>query len=141
MASAAKRNEALVRQLGVDQFVAYDEADAGEIFADQADTVIDATKGGRAGKAGMEIMKAGGNFVALNDLPTEQIKQGNYFSFGPSKEYSDAEALTALADFSQQLHLTIAEVLPFDLASVIEGHERLEGHPAAGKIIVKKAAE
>ncbi|MGO2637438.1 MAG: zinc-binding dehydrogenase, partial [Enterococcus viikkiensis] len=141
LASAAKRNEALVRQLGVDQFVAYDEADAGKIFADQADTVIDATKGGRAGKAGMEIMKAGGNFVALNDLPTEQIKQGNYFSFGPSKEYSDAEALTALADFSQQLHLTIAEVLPFDLASVIEGHERLEGHPAAGKIIVKKAAE
>ncbi|MGM0172849.1 NADP-dependent oxidoreductase [Enterococcus sp. DIV0800] len=141
LASAAKRNEAPVRQLGVDQFVAYDEADAGKMFADQADTVIDATKGGRAGEAGMQIMKAGGNFVALNDLPAVRSKQGNYFSFGPSKDYSDAEALTALADFSDQLHLTIAEILPFELASVINAHERLEGHPAAGKIIVKKAAE
>ena len=121
--------------------MAYDEADAGKMFADQADTVIDATKGGRAGETGMQIMKTGGNFVALNDLPAERSKQGNYFSFGPSKDYSDAEALTALADFSDQLHLTIAEVLPFELASVVNAHERLEGHPAAGKIIVKKAAE
>lgn len=141
LASAAKRNEVLVRQLGADQFAAYDEADVGEVFADQADTVIDATKGGRAGEAGMQTMKEGGNFVALNDLPTEQKKAGNYLSFGPSKDYSDFEALTALTRLSDQIQLKIAQVLPFELASVIEGHELLEGHPAAGKIIIKKAAE
>ncbi|MBO0451731.1 NADP-dependent oxidoreductase [Candidatus Enterococcus murrayae] len=138
LASASKRNETLVRQLGADQFVAYDEEDAGKIFADQADSVIDATKGGRAGEAGMEIMKAGGNFVALNDLPSEQKKPGNYLSFGPSKDYSDFDALTALTELADTIHLTIAEVLPFTLASVIAGHEKLEGHPAAGKIIIKK---
>lgn len=138
LASAAKRNESWVSQLGVDQFVAYDEADAGKIFADQADTVIDATKGGRAGEAGMQIMKTGGNFVALNELPKEQKKTGNYFSFGPAKEYSDFEALTALTKLADKLQLKIAEVLPFTLASVIEAHEKLEGHPAAGKIIIKK---
>ena len=53
-----------MRQLGADQFVAYDEEDAGVIFENQADTVIDATKGGRAGESGMQIMKEGGNFVA-----------------------------------------------------------------------------
>lgn len=138
LASASKRNEELVRQLGADQFAAYDVEDAGSFFADQADTVIDATKGGRAGEAGMQIMKAGGNFVALNDLPSEQKKTGNYLSFGPSKDYSDFEALTALTGLADKLQLTIAEVLPFTLASVIAGHGKLEGHPSAGKIIIKK---
>ena len=139
LASASKRNEALVRQIGADQFAAYDEEDTGAIFADQADTVIDATKGGRAGEAGMQIMKTGGNFVALNDLPSEQKKTGNYLSFGPSKDYSDVEALTALTDLADKIQLTVAEVLPFTLESVVAGHETLEGHPLAGKIIIKKA--
>lgn len=138
LASASKKNEQLVLKLGADEFAAYDEADDGELFADQADTVIDATKGGRNGESGMRIMKAGGNFVALNDLPKEQKKDGNYFSFGPSKDYSDLEALTTLTELADEIQLTIAEVLPFSLESVISGHERLEGHPSAGKIIIKK---
>lgn len=138
LASASKRNEALVRSLGADDFVAYDDTDAGEVFADRADTVIDATKGGRAGEAGMKIMKAGGNFVALNELPSEQKKMGNYLSFGPSKEYSDHEALTAFTELADKVQLKIAEVLPFTLASVVSAHEKLEGHPSAGKIIIKK---
>ena len=138
LASASKRNESLVRQLGADQFVAYDEEDAGVIFENQADTVIDATKGGRAGESGMQIMKEGGNFVALNVLPEEQKKSGHYLSYSPSKDYSDFEALTALTELADNLQLTIAEVLPFTLSSVIQGHEALEGHPSAGKIIIKR---
>ncbi|REC32895.1 alcohol dehydrogenase [Enterococcus pseudoavium] len=138
LASASKRNEALVRSLGADQFAAYDEVDVGAKFADQADTVIDATKGGQAGEAGLQIMKEGGNFVALNDLPREQKKNGNYLSFAPSKDYSDYEALTVLTELADKLHLTIAEVLPFTLASVVAAHEKLEGHPAAGKLIIKQ---
>lgn len=139
LASASKRNEGLVRQLGADEFVAYDEADAGAAFADQADTVIDATKGGRAGEAGMEILKTGGNFVALNDLPSEQKKNGNYLSFGPSKTYSDFEALTAFTELADKIQVNVADVLPFALTSVVSAHEKLEGHPSAGKIIIKKA--
>jgi NADPH:quinone reductase-like Zn-dependent oxidoreductase len=138
LTSASKQNEALVRQLGADQFAAYDEVDAGEVFADMADTVIDATKGGRASEAGMKIMKAGGNFVALNELPKEQKKAGNYVAFGPSKDYSDAEALTALTELSDEIHVPIAEVRQFNLANVIAAHETVEGHPAAGKIIIKR---
>ncbi|WP_314577402.1 NADP-dependent oxidoreductase [Enterococcus gilvus] len=138
LTSASKQNEALVRQLGADQFAAYDEVDAGEVFADMADTVIDATKGGRASEAGMKIMKAGGNFVGLNELPKEQKKAGNYVAFGPSKDYSDAEALTALTELSDEIHVPIAEVRQFDLANVIAAHETVEGHPAAGKIIIKR---
>lgn len=138
LTSASKKNEQLVRDLGADHFVAYDVEDAGRRFANQADTVIDATKGGRAGEAGMTIMKTGGNFVALNDLPSDQKKKGTYFSFGPSKEYSDIEALTALTEAFDTIRVPIAEVLPFDLASVISSHEKLEGHPSAGKTIIKK---
>ena len=138
LTSASKRNEAMVRSLGADDFAAYDDTDAGEVFADRADTVIDATKGGRAGEAGMKIMKTDGNFVALNELPSEQKKIGNYLAFGPSKEYSDHEALTVFTELSDKIQLKITEVLPFALASVVSAHEKLEGHPSAGKIIIKK---
>lgn len=136
LASASKRNEEWVRQLGADEFAAYDETDAGKLFANQADTVIDATKGGRASETGMTIMKAGGNFVTLNELPSEQKKVGNYWSFAPSKKYSDFEALTALT--TNDIQLKIAEVLPFTLASVIKAHEQVEGHPVVGKFILQK---
>lgn len=142
LASASKRNEELLRKLGVDAFVAYDQEDPGEVFKNQADVVIDATKGARGIDAGVKIMKENGTFVALNTLPSEEqrIKKGDYLHFGPSKDYSDQEAFDALLTMFEKdaLAIEIAEILPFELASVITAHERLEGHPPAGKIIIAR---
>lgn len=142
LTSASKHNEGHVRQWQVDGFAAYDQEDPGTIFENQADVVIDATKGSRGIEAGVRIMKENGTYVALNTLPTEEqrVKKGKYLHFGPSKEYSDQEAFTALlaAYEKGQLEIEIAEVLPFELASVILAHEKMEGHPPAGKIILAK---
>lgn len=140
IATASRRNEELVRSLGVDQFSAYDEEKPEEQFADQADTVIDATKGSRSGESGMAILKAGGNYVALNDLPERQTKTGNYLHFGPSRAYQDLEAFEALIQLytAGKLTIHIAESLPFEINSVIEAHEKIEGHPSAGKIVIEQ---
>lgn len=140
LASASSRNQEYLAALHVDQFTAYDKEDPAKVFADQADIVIDATKGGGGNQAGMAIMKEHGIFVALNQLPPlkERVKSGQYLSYSPKKEFSDAQALTALTALynSNGLKINIAETLPFSIDSIITGHDKMEGHPPAGKIII-----
>ncbi|EPI00177.1 GroES-like protein [Enterococcus faecalis 13-SD-W-01] len=143
LASASKRNEEKVKELGVSAFAAYDEVDPGEIFEDKATIVIDATKGSRKGKEGIQIMKENGKYIALNDLPDEGLraeKSGYYASFTPKKEYEDKEAFEGLIKSYEagKLKIAIAEILPFKLESVIEAHKQLEGHPSAGKIVIER---
>jgi NADPH:quinone reductase-like Zn-dependent oxidoreductase len=143
LASASKKNEEKVKELGVDGFVAYDEEDPGEIFEDKATIVIDATKGSRKGKEGVQIMEENGKYIALNDLPDEGLRQeksGYYASFTPKKEYEDKEAFEGLIHSFEKgkLKIAIAEVLPFKLESVVEAHKQLEGHPSAGKIVIER---
>ncbi|MGG5314792.1 NADP-dependent oxidoreductase [Enterococcus sp. AZ072] len=139
-ATASKKNEEMVRTFGADEFAAYDQEDVGELFKNQADTVIDATKGSRTAESGLKAMKPAGNYVVLNDLPQDQSKPGNYLHFAPSKDYSDLEALEAFNHLYEEadLQITIAKKYPFTLESVIEAHEALEGHPTAGKFIVER---
>ncbi|MGM0125433.1 hypothetical protein IGI37_002832 [Enterococcus sp. AZ194] len=142
LASASSRNAEFVKSLGVDAFVAYDKEDAGKVFSNRADIVIDATKGSRTAKNGMEIMKEMGTYVALNSLPEEdkRTKQGTYIYFQPKKEYADREAFKGLLSAYEtgQLNIKVAEVLPFTLASVVRAHQEIEGHPTAGKLIIQK---
>ena len=138
LASASMRNKELVLKLGADAFGAYDQEDIGKLFADRADTVIDATRGGHGNQSGMYAMKKGGNFIALNELPEEKTKEGQYIAYSPSKEYSDQEALLSFTQIADQIQIAIAEVLPFKLSSVIKGHNNLAEHGTVGQIIIKK---
>lgn len=141
LASASKKNEEMVRNLGVTHFSAYDQEDPGEIFENQADIVIDATKGSVAGKTGIQIMKEEGRYVALNELPALELRQkkmGFYETFVPRKEYSDQEALLGLLDAYQKgnYRIFISQELPATLENVIWAHQQIEGHPSAGKIVL-----
>ncbi|MFV0560230.1 MAG: NADP-dependent oxidoreductase [Enterococcus sp.] len=142
LATASSKNKSYVESLGVDSFSAYDKEDSGKIFSDQADIVIDATKGSRGITSGVKSMKNGGTYVALNDLPSkeQQVKEGKYLHFAPSKEYADREALDFLIQsyLKGNFRIHIATHLPFDLSGIIKGHELLEGHPPAGKIVLEK---
>lgn len=141
-ASASSRNEAWVRSLGADDFIAYDKEINEYSFNGAADIVIDASKGSSAYKFGYQAVKPDGAYVVLNDLPPEEYRKAGveYFHYGPKKEYQDAEAFDRLvkAYKADALNIQIADVFPFNLSSVIKAHELLEGHPPAGKIILKK---
>lgn len=144
LASASKKNEEKVRELGVAEFAAYDQEDAGERFANQADIVIDATKGSKRGTSGIEIMKPGGRYVALTQLPDLDLrekKSGFYESFVPRKEYQDQEAFSYLLRAYEEGTFTvpISQLLPATLENVIHAHQLVEGHPPAGKIVLTLA--
>lgn len=141
LASASKKNEEKVRKLGVSEFAAYDETDPAEKFENQADVVIDATKGSIQGETGIRIMKEGGRYIALNELPDlalRQKKEGFYESYVPRKEYQDKEAFSGLLHAYEKglFTIPIAEELPATLDHVIWAHQQLEGHPPAGKIVL-----
>jgi NADPH:quinone reductase-like Zn-dependent oxidoreductase len=141
LASASKKNEEMVRKLGVTNFSAYDQEDPGEKFKNLADIVIDATKGSIKGETGIQIMKEEGHYVALNELPSFELRQkkiGFYENFVPRKEYSDQEALTYLLDAYQKGHyqIFVAQELPATLENLIWAHQQIEGHPSAGKIVL-----
>ena len=140
-ASASKKNEEKIRQLGVSDFSAYDQEDPGIKFQNQADTVIDATKGSVKGESGIQIMKEGGRYIALNDLPSLELRQkktGFYEPFIPRKEYQDQEAFTHLFNAYQNgdFHIFVGKELPATLENVIWAHQQVEGHSTTGKIIL-----
>lgn len=141
LTSASSKNEEKVKKLGASAFAAYDKTNPGLQFADQADLVIDATKGSIKGETGIQIMKPGGRYVALNDLPDldlRQKKEGFYESFVPRKEYLDAEAFVGIIKAYQKgaFHVFISMNLSASLKHVIQAHQLVEGHPPAGKIIL-----
>ena len=141
LTSASSKNEEKIKKLGASAFAAYDKTNPGLQFADQADLVIDATKGSIKGETGIQIMKPGGRYVALNDLPDldlRQKKEGFYESFVPRKEYLDAEAFAGIIKAYQKgaFHVFISMNLSASLKHVIQAHQLVEGHPPAGKIIL-----
>ena len=141
LTSASSKSEEKVKKLGASAFAAYDKTNPGLQFADQADLVIDATKGSIKGETGIQIMKPGGRYVALNDLPDldlRQKKEGFYESFVPRKEYLDAEAFAGIIKAYQKgaFHVFISMNLSASLKHVIQAHQLVEGHPPAGKIIL-----
>ncbi|EOT41360.1 NADP-dependent oxidoreductase [Enterococcus dispar] len=141
LASARKENAEKVRAFGADEFVPYDTENPGDVFFEQADVVIDATKGSKSSETGLAILKPGGTYVALNDLPSEdKRKEGVYLGFAPQKDYLDHVAFDYLLQTyaAGNLVINIAEILPFQLSSVIEAHEKIAGHPTAGKIVIAK---
>lgn len=141
LASARKENAEKVRAFGADEFVPYDTENPGDVFFEQADVVIDATKGSKSSETGLAILKPGGTYVALNDLPSEdKRKEGVYLGFAPQKDYLDHVAFDYLLQTyaAGNLVINIAEILPFQLSSVIEAHEKIAGYPTAGKIVIAK---
>ncbi|MGX7352253.1 NADP-dependent oxidoreductase [Enterococcus canis] len=145
LAIASSRNKDYVESLGNVEFLAYDQTEPAKVWADQGDVVIDATKGSRGIENGLAILKAGGVYVALNDLPSaaqQAAKPATYLHMGPSKEYKDREAFDyLLAQMTAgRFQVKIDRVLPFTTESVIEAHRLLEGHPPAGKLIIAREA-
>lgn len=141
LASARKENTEKVRAFGADEFVPYDTENPGDVFFEQADVVIDATKGSKSSETGLAILKPGGTYVALNDLPSEdKRKEGVYLGFAPQKDYLDQVSFVYLLQTyaAGNLVINIAEILPFQLSSVMEAHEKIAGHPTAGKIVIAK---
>ncbi|WP_125704606.1 NADP-dependent oxidoreductase [Lacticaseibacillus daqingensis] len=137
IATASARNVAALRDLGADEVGAYDETDTGRLFADRADAVVNAVAGGVDHGAAVAIVKPGGVIVttAWVDVDTTGKPTITHLQLGANRPAKAEDALPALLALPQ-LRVRVAKTLPFTLAGVIQGHELLETHHTAGKLVV-----
>ncbi|GAA2975925.1 NADP-dependent oxidoreductase [Lentilactobacillus parakefiri] len=132
-------NEAYVKSLGIDEYVAYDHDDPAEVLANTADVVIDAALNGNGAESDVKIVKDGGIVasVADNDAPTDKTIHFNHIH--PTQEISDDDALNAMLKLmaAGKLEIRIGYKFPFTLDGVIKGHQLLDSKHA-GRIIIAK---
>jgi NADPH:quinone reductase-like Zn-dependent oxidoreductase len=136
----ASRNEDYVKSLGIDQYVAYDQADPAKVLADSADVVIDAALNGAGSDVDGAIVKNGGIIASVADDEPDTTKNVHFNHIHPTQQISDLEALKALVELMAQgkLSVKVGYQLPFTLEGVIKGHQLLDSKHD-GRIVVAKS--
>lgn len=134
------RNHDLIMRLGSDLAGHYDLENVGAKFADQADYVMNATTGGKDSDAGLWMLKPGGTYVSLNDLPESQRHDPNFHVVGEIGKPDVQAAFKFINEMRSKadLWLNVADVFPMTLTGVQEAHVELGTHHAAGKIICSR---
>jgi NADPH:quinone reductase-like Zn-dependent oxidoreductase len=134
------RNHDLMMRLGADFVGHYDRENVGAKFADQADIVLNATTNGKDNDAGLWMLKPGGTYVSLNDLPEAQVNDPHFHVVGEAGRPDTVAAFAFLNEMRSKadLWLNVADVFPMTLAGVREATAELGTHHAAGKIICSR---
>ena len=135
--TASSKNQAFLRELGVDQPVDYQKTRFEEVVR-EVDVVLD-TVGGDTLERSFKVLKKGGILVSLVQPPAEDLaaKYGvRALFYGAHASASDLAEIAKLID-QGQVKPVIETVLP--LAEARRAHELSQGGHARGKIILKTA--
>ncbi|MFD1431976.1 NADP-dependent oxidoreductase [Lacticaseibacillus yichunensis] len=141
IALASRPNLPLLKKLGADLALATDDlGKIADVFG-TADAVINATGGGHELATSIELVKPDGKLLttAWVDVDLSTRPHVTRLQLGTIKVDNGA-LLHELVDTvaAGALSVPLADVLPFDLAGVIRGHELLETRHAPGKIVLVK---
>lgn len=137
--AASAKNADYAKWIGVDEFLAYDEAYDADRFDAQADVVFNATLGGHDNGLSDEIVKPNGQIILIANLDypvkTDGVKVNHV---DPTKGYSNLEALEFWTKLSATwgVSLRVENNLSFTLTDVIKAHELVEAHHS-GKTVIQ----
>lgn len=135
---ASSKNATYVQSLGVDQFIAYDQVNLAQELNSVADIVIDTSLNGAGLNSDMAMLKAGGQLLmAAGVEQPANDKNIQFIPVGFTDKFTEGYILKELVSLLEkdQLQIRISKVMPFELASVIQGHQLMEQHPQ-GRIII-----
>jgi NADPH:quinone reductase-like Zn-dependent oxidoreductase len=136
--TASARNQAFLRELGVDEPIDYEETRFDDVVRD-VDVVFD-TIGGETQARSWKVLKKGGILVSIVGPPPSAEEAAKhdvrvaFFSAQP-----DASVLVAIAELvdSGKIKPLVETVLP--LAEARQAHELTQSGHARGKIVLKVA--
>ncbi|HXX28393.1 MAG TPA: NADP-dependent oxidoreductase [Terriglobales bacterium] len=136
--TASTRNQAFLRELGVDEPIDYEKTRFDDVVKD-VDVVFD-TIGGETRSRSWKVLKKGGILVSIVGPPPseeEAAKHGVRFAFFSAQP--DASLLVAIAKLvdSGQIKPLVETVLP--LAEARQAHELTQSGHTRGKIVLKVA--
>ncbi|MEE6717182.1 NADP-dependent oxidoreductase [Schleiferilactobacillus harbinensis] len=135
---ASARNQLLVEKLGVDRFVAYDQADISTALAATADIVVNVAMNGASGDQDVAMVKPGGRIISVSHH-SPRLPAGITFQHAYPGDDTDSAALPQLVQEAAagQLTVPIDHVFPFTLAGFVAAHEALDSQHT-GRIVVAK---
>ncbi len=135
--TASGKNEDMVKSLGADQFINYQEEEFSEVIHD-FDLVLD-TMGGKIQSNSYKVLKKNGKLVSIAQPPNEE----EYEKYGVKAEFlwldPSGEQLQKLAELynSGQLKPAIGEAFDFSEKGLRDAHALSETHHARGKIVIR----
>lgn len=134
------KNEAYVKSLGVQEYVAYNQQDPALILANRADVVINSALNGADSDGDAQIVKDNGIITTVGGDEPLSNKPFQFKPIRPTKAITDVKALSTLLNLmaEKKLSIRIGYQLPFTLDGVIQGHQLL-GKKHDGRIIVTVA--
>jgi NADPH:quinone reductase-like Zn-dependent oxidoreductase len=135
--TASSKNQAFLRELGVDQAVDYQKTRFEDVVHD-ADVVLD-TIGGDTQERSFKALKKGGILVSIVQPPSQELatKYGvRALFYGGHPSSSNLAEIARLID-SGKVKTVVETVLP--LAEARRAHELSESGHGRGKIVLKAA--
>jgi NADPH2:quinone reductase len=143
LASAGPSNQDLLTQLGADVTIDYTKRDPVEAALTDTDGVgVDATfdlVGGDVFLSAIPATRAFGRIATIlgprGDLSPLYLKNQTLHGIFLTRERARLEALATLVD-QGRIKPLVAEVRPFNLESVREGHRRLDSGHGLGKFVL-----
>ena len=135
--TASTKNQAFLRELGVDQAIDYQKTRFEDVVRD-VDVVLD-TIGGDTQERSFKVLKKGGILVSIVQPPSEEqaAKYGvRALFYGAHASSSDLAEIAKLID-NGKVKTVVETVLP--LAEARRAHELSESGHARGKIVLKTA--
>jgi NADPH:quinone reductase-like Zn-dependent oxidoreductase len=136
--TASGSNAALVRSLGVDEFIDYRTTRFEDVVSD-ADVVFD-TVGGETQERSWKVLKKGGILVSIVQPPSEQTaKAHNVRGVFMREDATRNEELTQIAKLvaNGQIKVNVETILP--LSEARKAQEISQSGHAHGKIVLKVA--
>lgn len=136
ISTASGKNEAFLKELGVDEFINYETTDFTEVLQD-VDLVVD-TMGGDILDKSQSVIKKGGRLVSITGQPDAEKAEANQITAESLWLNPNGKQLAELGELMEQgkVKAQVGHEFPLTADGVREAHELSATHHAKGKIVI-----
>ncbi|WP_438315516.1 NADP-dependent oxidoreductase [Sporosarcina sp. FA9] len=136
LSTASGKNEAFLKELGVDEFINYETTDFTEVVQN-VDLVVD-TMGGEILDKSLSVVKKGGRLVSISGEPDAEKAEANEITAESLWLNPNGKQLAELGELMEQgkVKAHIGHTFPLTAEGLREAHELSATHHAKGKIVI-----
>lgn len=133
LSTASGKNEAFLKELGVDEFINYETTDFTDVVKD-ADVVVDTMGGGILQKS-LDVVKPGGRLVSIAGQPDAEKAKANHITAESLWLNPNGKQLAELGELMEKgkVNTHIGHTFPLTAEELREAHELSATHHATGK--------
>ncbi len=133
--TASARNEAFLRELGVDRVIDYNVSRFQDV-AGEMDVVLDGV-GGDVLERSWDVLKPGGMLVSIRGRPSQEEASAHGVRAQHVSVHADGEQLRAIADLAEAGRLRVHVDKVFPLNEARKAHEASRAGHTRGKVVLR----